>query len=189
MNLTNQKTSNELIIFWSPFPPESYYPCSEIFAPCLGTKRPIQCIDYLGTPDAQGLRLLHNANLVIITLPQNPQKIDHYFFHLYHQFPLANAIYLITDYFPTDPFDAGLIRLRYRLSCLQLLTLSYNRRFYDASLQNSLSRYLDQILHSAPNAAGICLKQELAQFHRAVFHALDIGISTVPAVKTVSSPS
>lgn len=189
MNLSNQKTSNELIIFWSPFPSEPYYPCSEIFTLSLSTKRPIQCIDYLGIPDAQGLRLLHNANLVIITLPQNPRQIDHYFFCLYHQFPLSKAIYLITDYFPTDPFDAGQIRLRYRLSALQLLTLSYNRRFYDANLQNSLPRYLDQILHTHPNAAGICLKQELSQFHRAVFHALDIGISIVPAVKTVSSPS
>lgn len=186
-DLFNPKTSNRLIVFWSPFPQESHYLCSEIFAFCLHTDSHIQCIDYFGTPDPAGKYLLLHADLVVVTMPQNQQIFDRYF--LSHQLILPRVLYLIVDYFPEVSLRIDQIRRRYRLSDLQILTLSYNRRFYDASHSNRLAHYLDQILYTAPNAEGMCLNRELKQFRQAVFHAMEFGISIVPDVKTVSNPS
>ncbi len=83
----------------------------------------IQWIACQGPPEGRNLRLLHGADLVVITLRQSRQDLSRLFLQDRLRFP--NCVFLITDYVPDVSPDLSRLAFEFRIPRSHLAQIPY----------------------------------------------------------------
>lgn len=130
-----------LITFWCPVPTRDLHFCVDYFSLFLKKYGDIQCLDCGCRRDARTRRLLLQADLVVIGLPQEKQLLDRYFCYGFRRF--RNMIYAIVDYFPRESIGAEQICRSYRISPGRLARIPYNARLREAQRRGASRPYLE----------------------------------------------
>ena len=92
-----------IVAFWSPLAASHPHFCLDFFIPFLQKYGDIQCLDLQSRQDARTIRLLRQANLVIIGLPPIPAAFRRYFCD--NWIPFSNVCYAFLDYLPALQTD------------------------------------------------------------------------------------
>ncbi len=126
-----------LVAFWSPFPIPDYRPCLLYFSSLFQDFGDIQCFDCKDGRDRRNQKLMHQADLVVILLPQQRQAIFQALCR--HQLRFANSVYLIADYIPVPDFDLRRIAFEFRLPLSRLGCIPYHPRSIKSIRQKDLA--------------------------------------------------
>lgn len=130
-----------IIAFWSPFSLPNLHFYTDFFSAYLKKYGDIQCLDCRNHRDERTIRLLHQADLVIIGLPQNQHLLASYFCYPFEHF--TNVRYMILDYFSQGEPSIKQLCSQYRLSENQLAKIPYNARFLEAFRLGRSFHYLE----------------------------------------------
>lgn len=161
-----------IIAFWSPFslPHLEFY--TDFFSSYLKKYADIQCLDCQNHQDTRTIRLLHQADLVIIGLTQNSQLLNSYFCYSYEHF--SNVRYAIMDYFSLGTLDIKTLCRWYRIPENQLARIPYNARFQEALRTGQASRYLEFSGNNLSYEESISFQRELNRTGKLLLQALEM---------------
>lgn len=118
-----------IIAFWSPYSIIRPHFCLDFFIPFLRRYGDIQCMDFQSRRDERTIRLLRQADLVVIGLPASDFYFRDYFCHRYQ--PFRKVCYALTDYFPALEEHTRMLCHRYRIPPGQLLKIPCYTQFLD----------------------------------------------------------
>lgn len=160
-----------IIAFWSPLSRHNMQFYTDFFSVYLRKYGDIQCLDCQNRRDPRTLHLLHQMDLVIIGLPQNPRLLTSYFCHTFEHF--KNIRYVIIDYFPRGAIDAKTLCRQYRIPENQLARIPYNARYLEALRLGRASRYLEFNSKDLAYEEIIDFQSELQRTGRVFLQALE----------------
>lgn len=162
-----------IIAFWSPFSLHNIQFYTDFFSIYLRKYGNIQCLDCQNHQDPRTLRLLHQMDLVIIGLPQDPHLLTSYFCHPFEHF--TNIRYAIIDYFSQGAIDVKTLCRQYRIPESQLARIPYNARYLEALRLGQSSRYLEFNGRNSSYEEIIDFQNELKRTGRLFLQALENG--------------
>ena len=160
-----------IIAFWSPFPLRDLYFCTDFFSPLLKTYGDIQCLDCGSRRDARTYRLLCQADLVVVGLPQKKSFLDKYFCYEFRHY--RNMIYIIMDYFSKESIAPETICQHYRIPVNRLARIPYNIRFREAARRGQSRQYFELQDYPPPYEEYIDFQAELTRSAKLFLKALE----------------
>lgn len=132
-----------LIAFWSPFSFSAADYCMDFLSAFLKKHGDIQCLDCQNNSDSRTMRILHQADLVVIGLPQSYRKICDYFCRFAHHF--SNFIYMIVNYFPDPETSLQRISHDFRVPPERISFIPFDSRYREASRIGTAGKYLQSL--------------------------------------------
>lgn len=168
----NQMKQSYILVFWSPFPLQELHFCIDFFSPLLKKYGDIQCLDCGCRRDLRTRRLLLQADLVIVSLPQEKDLWDTYFCYEFRRY--TNMMYMVMDYFPRESIRPEQICQNYRIPANRLALIPYNIRFREAERKGESRRYLEFRNSPPPYEEYIGFQDELKRSARLFLQALEI---------------
>lgn len=131
LSYRNTNMNNSYIIaFWSPFPISASDYCMDFLSSFLKHYGDIQCLDCKSSFDSRTLRLMQQADLVVIGLHQNYREICDYFCRVTCKF--SNYIYVIVDYFPEQETSLLRIAHEFRIPLSRITCIPYDANYHEA---------------------------------------------------------
>jgi len=124
-----------IIAFWSLSPLPSDSICMGYFTSSLRMFGDIQCLNCQNRRDRRTLRLLRQADLVVVALRQSHREFCDYFCK--NVLPVSNCLYLVVDYLPDRELSLEHFSREFRIPPSQLICIPYNpehREIYRSSL-------------------------------------------------------
>lgn len=167
---TNMNNSY-IVAFWSPFPISATDYCMDFLSSFLKRYGDIQCLDCKSGFDTRTLRLMRQADLVVIGLRQNYREICNYFCRITCRF--FNYIYVIVDYFPEQETNLLRIAHEFRIPRSRLTCIPYNVSYHEAVRLGCEERYWrSQKMHKICQAC-MDFKKELVHCALLMLKALE----------------
>lgn len=160
-----------IIAFWNPLslPDAQFY--TDFFSAHLKKYGDIQCLDCKDHQNRKTIRLLHQVDLVIIGLPQDPRLLTSYFCHTFEHF--KNIRYAIINYFSRGAVDVKTFCRQFRIPESQLARIPYNARYREALRLGQASRYLEFKSKDLAYEEIIDFQSELQRTGRVFLQALE----------------
>ena len=162
-----------VLAFWTPGNWTKVYNKMELFEPLLGKDETLIFIDCHNQKDPHSLRLLWEADLVVVWLKQDPRELESYF-----SIPgalSAHVFYLIYDYFEECPWNCQALHRTWRIPEEQLGVIPYNSRLDWFDQKGRLKQYLTGCQGQEPYEDFFkflpCLKQAAQKIHQALFRS------------------
>lgn len=161
----------KFLVFWNPFEEAPGYPGAEIFSDYVRDHAGVISADLKNNKDPHSVRLLKEADLIVVFLKQNQTCLDTYFsfYHLRQE----KILYIIYDYFDSYTPNLEQMILRYRIPRERIVTLPFNNRLALALERGCLSGYLkgEKKVHPYERFTGFfdCFQQAVHKLHRALF--------------------
>ncbi len=112
-----------IIAFWSPSPISHTDLCMDFFSLYFKKFGDIQCLDCKSNQDGRTLRLMRQADLVVIAVHQSHREICDLFLNSRIRF--SNCVWLVVDYIPEPGFDLSRISFEFRIPDSRLLCIPY----------------------------------------------------------------
>jgi hypothetical protein len=160
-----------IIAFWSPFSLPNLYFYTDFFSSYLKKYGDVVCLDCKNYHDARTIRLLHQADLVIIGLSQNAHLLNSYFCYPPEHF--NHVRYLIIDYFSECAMDIHQLCHLYRIPENELAKIPYNPRFQEANRLGLGAQYLEFHGQNQVYDQFIGFQTELYDTGKLLAHALE----------------
>ncbi len=159
-----------VLAFWTPGNWTKGYTKMELFEQMLNGNESLICIDCHNQKDPHSLRLLWEADLVVVWLKQDPRELDAYF-----SSPGAlssHVLYLIYDYFETCPWNCRALCRTYRIPEEQLGVIPYHSRLDWIGRKGTLKQYLMDCKRQDPYEIFYGFRSCLQQAARKISQAL-----------------
>ncbi len=154
-----------LIVFWSPSSIISSDLCIGYFSSCFQKYGDIQCLDCKNDQGNRTLRLIRQADLVVISLRQDEEKL---FRRLCEgTLRVSNYIFLIPDYIPDPEYNLSKIAFTWRIPPNRLACIPYHPMLREGFKKPALPGQNHVLC-----AGGSDLRRELALSARKMLQAL-----------------
>lgn len=160
-----------IVAFWSPLAASRPHFCLDFFIPFLQKYGDIQCLDLQSRQDARSIRLLRQADLVIIGLPPIPAAFHRYFCD--NWIPFSKVCYAFLDYLPALQTDVQHICHTYRLAEPSVMRIPYNICFREAVRSGQSHDYLKEELPQYKTTDFHLCIQELTRSGKLILKTLD----------------
>lgn len=160
-----------IIAFWSPFPISAADYCMDFISSFLKRYGDIQCLDCKNGLDTRTLRIVRQADLVVIGLRQNYREICDYFCRITCRF--LNYIFMIVDYFPEHESSLARIAHEFRIPQSRLACIPYNVRYHEAAKTGYIQNFWKSLNEHKICQAGMDFGRELIHSSLLILKALE----------------
>ncbi len=145
-----------LVVFWSPFPTSDIEPYTRYFASALRRFGDIQCLNCTDRHDRRTRRLLHQADLVVITLHQSHRELCRLICECDLRFP--NTVLLLTDYVEGGEPNLAQIAVEFRIPPSRLADIPYSPHGREGKKEPDPGRFSPSMRRELARAGHIMLQ-------------------------------
>lgn len=136
------------LVYWNPYEEEIEYSKAEYFADLFQYQQNIVTVDLKNNKDPRSLRLLREADLVVVFMKQSKECFDTFFSRDY--IPGEKVLLVITDYiFDGVPEWPGILG-QYRIPRKRLFFLPFHNRLQYIKEQGLMHGYIQGLYADNP---------------------------------------
>lgn len=129
----------KFIVFWNPYEEEIEFSKAEYFDDLFQFQQHVVMVDLKNNKDPRSLRLLREADLVVVFMKQSQECFDAFFTKDY--ISIDKVYFVITDFVADGTPEWPGILAQYRIPRHRLFLLSFHNRLQYVKEQGLMSRY------------------------------------------------
>ena len=129
----------KFLVFWNPYEEDIEFSKAEYFDHMFSECQNVVVIDLKNNKDPRSQRILREADLVVLFMPQDKACFDDYFTQDY--IPGEKVLFVVIDYISDGVPDWPKILWQYRIPRQRLFFLPFHNRLQYVKEQGLMQRY------------------------------------------------